>query len=87
MLVMAQLTGPSAKNLEEVPLWLKYHLRRGSNSSRYVDLYMDGGVLFCKYCEHSIDYVRIYIYIDTIKDHLKSKKHASRKEAKLAKCQ
>ena len=45
------------------------------------DLYVDGGVLFCKYCEHSIDYVRI----DAIKDHLKSKKHASRKEAKLAK--
>ena len=38
-------------------------------------------MLFCKYYEHSIDYVRI----DTIKGHLKSKKNASRKEAKLAK--
>ena len=34
------------------------------------DLYSDSGVLFCTYCEHSIDFVRL----DTIKDHLKSKK-------------
>ena len=44
------------------------------------DLYADGGVLFCKYCQHSIDYVRV----DTIKDHLKAQKHISRKEAKLS---
>ena len=41
------------------------------------DLYDDGRVLFCKYCQHSIDYIRV----DTIKDHLKSKKHISNKEA------
>ena len=34
-------------------------------------------MLFCKYCQHSIDYIRV----DTIKDHLKSKKHTSNKEA------
>ena len=33
------------------------------------DLYADGKMLFCKYCQHSIDYIRI----DTIKDVLKSK--------------
>ena len=30
------------------------------------DLYVDGGILFCKYCQHSVDYVRV----DTIKDHI-----------------
>ena len=45
------------------------------------DLYADGKVLFCKYCQHSIDYIRV----DTIKDHLKSKKHISNKEAKQRK--
>ena len=42
-------------------------------------IYADGEVLFCKYCQHSIDYIRV----DTIKDHLKAQKHISRKEAKL----
>ena len=41
------------------------------------DLYDDGRVIFCKYCQHNIDYIRV----DTIKDHLKSKKHVSNKEA------
>ena len=40
------------------------------------DLYDDGSVLFCKYCQHSVDYIRV----DTIKDHLKSKKHVYNKE-------
>ena len=44
------------------------------------DLYAEGGVLFCTYCEHSIDFVRV----DTIKDHLKSKKHCQRKASKLS---
>ena len=44
------------------------------------DLYSDDGVLFCKFCDHSIDYVRI----DTIKDHMKSKKHTQRKDQKEA---
>ena len=42
------------------------------------DLNADGGVLFCKYCQHSIDYV----HVDTIK--VKAQKHISRKEAKLS---
>ena len=44
------------------------------------DLYSDDGVLFCKFCDHSVDYVRI----DTIKDHMKSKKHTQRKDQKEA---
>ena len=43
------------------------------------DLYSDGGVLFCKFCQHSID----YMHVDTIKDHLSSKKHVCRKHAKF----
>ena len=35
------------------------------------DLYEDGGILFCKFCNHSIDIVRV----DKIKDHIKSQKH------------
>ena len=38
----------------------------------------DGGRLFCKYCEHSVDYV----HVDAIKDRLKCKKHCSRKRDK-----
>ena len=45
------------------------------------DLYADGKVLFCKYFQHSIDYIRV----DTIKDYLKSKKHTSNKETKQRK--
>ena len=41
-------------------------------------MYSDGGVLFCQFCAHSVDYTRI----DTIKDHVKSKKHLANKEAK-----
>ena len=44
------------------------------------DLYSDSGVLFCKFCDHSVDHVRV----DTIKDHLKSKKHKQRKDLKEA---
>lgn len=40
-----------------------------------VDFYEDGGVLFCRFCEHSVDFIRV----DTIKDHIKSKKHCARK--------
>lgn len=40
------------------------------------DFYESDGLLFCKYCSHSVDYERI----DTIKDHQKSKKHAVYKE-------
>ena len=44
------------------------------------ELYEDGGILFCRFCDHSIDLVRI----DTIKDHLKSKKHKQRRDIKEA---
>ena len=44
------------------------------------ELYEDGGVLFCRFCDHSLDFVRL----DTIKDHFKSKKHRMRKERKEA---
>ena len=40
------------------------------------ELYADDGVLFCCYCDHSLDFIRV----DTVKDHLKSKKHATRKQ-------
>ena len=42
--------------------------------------YVDGEVILCKFCDHSVDYVRV----DTIKDHLKSKKHRQRKDLKEA---
>ncbi|XP_014678931.1 PREDICTED: uncharacterized protein LOC106818770 [Priapulus caudatus] len=35
-------------------------------------------VMFCKHCHHSVDYTRL----DTVKDHIKSKKHMKRKESK-----
>ena len=44
------------------------------------DMYCDGKVLFCKYCQHSIiDHVRIH----TIKLHLQSTKHQTNKESAL----
>ena len=43
------------------------------------DLYEDGGLLFCKFCQHSVDFIRI----DTIKDHLKSKKHEANRSTAL----
>ena len=43
------------------------------------DTYCDGDVLFCKFCQHSLDYVRV----DTVKDHMLSKKHVANKELKL----
>ena len=38
---------------------------------------------FCKYCQYSIDYIRVH----TIKGHLKSKKHISNKEASQRKAE
>ena len=40
------------------------------------ELYADGGVPFGHYCDNSLDFTRI----DMVKDHLKSKKHATRKQ-------
>ena len=36
--------------------------------------------MFCKFCDHSVDCIRV----DTIKDHLKSKKHLKKKDLKEA---
>ena len=44
------------------------------------ELYVDSGVLFSQFCDHSLDFVRL----DTIKDHFKSNKHRMRKDAKEA---
>ena len=60
MLVMAQLTAPSAKKSRRSAPVAKVSPEERVKQFK-VDLYMDGGVLFCKDCEHSIDYVRIYI--------------------------
>ena len=38
-------------------------------------------MLFCHFCEHSVDFTRV----DTVKEHLMSKKHAAKKEARNAK--
>ena len=45
------------------------------------DFYAGEGVLFCCFGEHSIDFTRV----DTVKDHVKSKKHSAKKEAKKTK--
>ena len=44
------------------------------------NFYADGGVLFCRFFNHSVDFTRL----DTVKDHLKSKKHTTKKEARKA---
>ena len=45
------------------------------------DFYADGGVLFCPFCEHSVNFT----CVDTVKDHLKINKHAAKKESRKAK--
>lgn len=45
------------------------------------DLYADNDILFCRFCVHSLDFTRL----DTVKDHMKSKKHV--KQYDLAKRQ
>lgn len=40
------------------------------------DTYENGGVLFCKFCQHSIEQVRVH----TIKMHIKSAKHEENKK-------
>ena len=44
-------------------------------------MYCDGSILFCKFCQHSVDHVRVH----TIKLHLESTKHKSNKESALQK--
>ena len=41
------------------------------------DFYAEDGLLFCRFCCHTVDYIRK----DTVKDHIRSKKYTQRKEA------
>ena len=43
------------------------------------DFYADGGMLFCRF--YSVDFTRV----DTVKDHLMSKKQAAKKESRKVK--
>ena len=52
-----------------------------ARSKKFDDLYADGEVLFCKYCCHSVDFVRV----QTVKDHLKLKKDLANKETRSGK--
>ena len=45
------------------------------------DFYEDGGVLYCKVCQHSVDYLRK----QTVVEHLKSLRHKNRKASGLGK--
>jgi hypothetical protein len=45
------------------------------------NMYEDGDVLFCKFCQHSVDFV----HVDTIRDHLISKKYRANKDAQTSK--
>ena len=42
------------------------------------DFYAKENILFCKFCLHSVDIFRV----DTIKDHIKSKTHLTKKSSK-----
>ena len=73
---MAESIPPKAKR--SAPLT---HVTAEERAKQFKDhLYADGGVLFCRFCEHSVDFKRV----DTVKDHIKSKKHAAKKLAKEA---
>ena len=52
-----------------------------ARAKQFEDLYVDGDVLFYKYCSQRIDFVRVH----TIKDHLKLKKHIVGRKLKAAK--
>ena len=51
-----------------------------ARAQQFEDFYADNNVLFCKYCQHSLDYTRV----DTLKDHLQAKKHTKRKDEVLS---
>ena len=76
---MAEVTPPAPKKAKRCTPVAR--VTAEEQAKQFRDLYADSGVLFCSYCAHSIDYVRV----DTIKDHLNSKKHCQRKASKLAK--
>ena len=75
---MAESIGPSSAKKQKISAPVARVSAEDRAKQFKEDLYADGKVLFCKYCQHSIDYIRV----DTIKDHLKSKKHTSNKETK-----
>ena len=77
---MAESRAPSAKKAKRITAIGRVNAQERARQYKE-DMYADDGVLFCKFCEHSVDFVRV----DTIKDHLKSKKHRVRKRLKLAK--
>ena len=76
ILDMAEVTPPASKKARRSQPVARVSAEE--RAKQFKDLYADGGVLFCSYCGHSVDYVRV----DTIKDHLKSKKHCQRKASK-----
>ena len=42
------------------------------------DFCADRGVMFCRFCDQSVDFIRV----DTVKDHLKSKKQRERRKSR-----
>ena len=52
-------------------------------AAQFPDFYTEKRLLVCLYCCHSVDYEKL----STIKNHIKSAKHQSRKKAKLHKPQ
>ena len=79
---MAESRAPSAKKAKRITAIGRVNAQERARQYKE-DMYADDGVLFCKFCEHSVDFVRV----DTIKDHLKSKKHRVRKAAKASKAE
>ena len=74
---MAESMGtPSHKRVKEQRMAAEKRTKQFSEV-----FYEDDGKLFCKFCSHCLDFTRI----DTLNDHLKSKKCVLRKQAKLSK--
>ena len=83
MLAIAILEWPNVlrpqKKEDTQPLWLELQRKKEYKTiSRRLLRGWRGS--FLQICDHSVDYVRV----DTIKDHLKSKKHRQRKDLKEA---
>ena len=65
---MAEMTPPAVKKARRsAPA---YRVSAEERAKQFKDLYADSGVLFCSYCDHSVDVV----CINTIKDHLKQER-------------
>ena len=69
---------PAKKAKRSAPLSRSTAQERAKQFSS--EIYADGGVLYRRFCSHSVDFTRL----DTVKDHLKNKKHTTRKEARKA---